>query len=309
MSFDVALLPGRAAKLKDAAWNAAYREATRFGGSAQGGMRVADSVAAGLESVYDDFLDIPKPEDFTSMITRLQTAMGKLADEGHTQDPVTGGSSATGHNPNLARVASSGDILDDWSGLAAKTYNSTYADQFVPTASSQYAATSVLLNAINAEACVWETVRDDLDKISSDAIDKMNSAADKGGAEWVAALTIAAAVVAIPFTGGGSAIAMPAVAAGLTVVATGISLASDGGTVDEVGLAAGSSDEVKESVYSVLSKLKTSIYAQEDKIHTAMVESSNNIDASWKVFCLPEPDITEAPQHPVNSGDYAGYDE
>lgn len=304
----MALLPGRAQELKQAAWDAAYREATRFGGSAQGGMKVADDVAAGLENVYNDFLDIPKPEDFSNMTSRLQTAMGKLATQGHTQDPVTNGSVASGHNPNLARVASSGDLLDDWTGRAAKTYNSAYADQFVPTASSQYAATSVLLNAINAEACVWATVRDDLDHISSDAIEKMKSAADKGGAEWAAALTIAAAVVTIPFTGGASAIAMPAVAAGLTVVGTGISLASDKGTVDEFGLAAGSSDEVKDSVHTVLSKLKRWIVTQEDKIHKAMVDTSNNIDASWKVFCLPEPDISDAPQQPVNSGDYAGYD-
>lgn len=309
MSFDVSQLSGRAQEYKEAARDSAYREMTRFGGIDGGtALDLADDFAAGLENVYDDFLDMPAPEDFSGMTSRLATAMSKLATEGQTQDPVTKSSSVSGHNPNLAKIGSTGDLVDDWTGQAAKAYNTNYADQFVPTASSQYAAMSVLLNAINAEAAVWSTVRDDLDKLSNDATSQMKEAGDKGGSEWAAVLSIAAAVIAVPLTGGASAIAIPAVAAGLSVAATGIAAASEEGTPDEFGIEAGSSDKVKASLESTLTKLKDYIVTQETKIYEAMRDASSALDGSWKVFCLDQPDIADAPQHPVNHPGYAGYD-
>lgn len=312
MTFDVAQLPGRAQQLKDAGVQAAYREMTRFGSGGSGGSaqlwQAAHDYMKGVESMYDRFLDVPDPAKFHSPVSVLATAMGKVATEGHTTDPVTGANAVSGHNPNLTLVGSSGDYLSDWTGVAADTYKRNYADKFVPTASSQYAAISVLANALNAEAAVWQGVRDDLDKLSQQAIDLMKEAGNKGGAEWAAVLSIAAAVITIPVTGGASAIAVPAVAAGLSVAATGIGLATGGGgTPTTLGLDAGSSDKVISSLQEALTKLSDEIITQETKIWQAMNGAWSAVDGSWSVFCLPEPALADAPDHPVNDPSMGGY--
>jgi hypothetical protein len=309
MTFDVSQLPGRAQELKAAGVDAAYREMTRFGGGGSGALQAAEDYMAGVESIYDDFLDIPDPESFAPTCTSLATAMGRLATEGHTNDPITGAPSLSGHNPNLSLVGSSGDLFLSWTGDAADAYKTHYADKFVPTASSQYAAMSVLLNAVNAEACVWAAMRDDLDKLSSRAIELMKKAGNKGGAEWAAVLSIAAAVITIPVTGGASAIAIPAVAAGLSVAATGIGLAtSGGGTKDELGLDAGASDKVISSLETALGKVKTHAIEGETKIWEAMNGACGAIDDGGAVFCLPRPSLADAPHHPVNDSTMAGSD-
>lgn len=315
MTFDVSELPGRAQELKEAGINAAYKEMTRFGGGGgdSGGAgygslyEAAEKYMEGVENIYNDFLTIPAPEDFAQKTSWLVDAMGRVATEGHTNDPVTGGSAVSGHNPNLTLVGGSGDYLSDWTGDAADTYKKNYGDQFVPTASSQYAAVSVLLNAINAEAAVWQGVRDDLDALSKDAIDKMKEAGNKGGAEWAAVLSIAAAVIAVPLTGGAAAITIPAVAAGLSVAATGISLASEGSEPDHLGLDAGSSDKVISSLEDALGKIKDKIIEQEDKIRSAMNGASGALDGDWSLFSLPMPAITQASQHGVNDPSMGGY--
>ncbi|GAB2983889.1 hypothetical protein [Nocardioides montaniterrae] len=309
MTFDVSDLPGRAQQLKDAGINAAYQEMTRWGGGSPTMYDEAGKMMAGVENVYNDFLDIPWPETFSGYCQNIASAMALLATEGHTTDPITGASSLGGHNPNLSKVGSSGDLLTDWTGDAADKYKTNYADEFVPTASSQYAALSVLLNAINAEAAVWQTMRDDLDKVSTQAIEYMKKAGNKGGAEWVAVLTIAAAVIAIPFTDGLSGAALPAVAAGLTVTATGIGAASGQvGDNDSMTLDGGSSDHVLSSLDKALKAIKQHAIDGEERIWTAMNQAVGVLDNNWKVFCLPEPAITGAAHHPVNDPSMAGYD-
>ncbi|GAB3775486.1 hypothetical protein FB382_004148 [Nocardioides ginsengisegetis] len=313
MTFDVGQLPGRAAELKQAGIDAAYREMTRFGAGGQGGgysslYAAAEKYMEGVESIYDDFLDIPAPEDFAGQVQSLASAMGKLATEGQTNDPVTNSQSVSGHNPNLSKIGSSGDLLDSWTGDAAFTYNRNFADAFEPTASSQYAAVSVLRNAINAEAAVWAGVRDDLDRLSQDAIEVMKEAGNKGGNDWAAVLSIAAAVIAVPVTGGASAIAIPAVAAGLSIAATGISAASGGSGPDELGLDGGSSDKVISSLQKALTRIKEHIVTGEQEIVNAMNGSCSALDDNWRVFCLPEPAITDAKHHPVNDQTMAGHD-
>lgn len=309
MTFDVAQLPGRARELKEAGIDAAYREMTRFGGDESGSLYgAAEQYMEGVEHIYDDFVDMPSPEDFASRVDWLTQAMAKLATEGHTSDPVTGAAAVSSHNPNLARIGSSGDLLDDWTGDAAQAYNENYADQFVPTASSQYAAVSVLRSAINAEAAVWQAARDDLDKLSSQAIDYMKDAGNKGGAEWAAVLSIAAAVITIPLTGGVSAAAIPAVAAGLSVAATGIGLAQEEGTPDSLGLDAGSSDKVIESLQKALGRLRDRLIEQEAKISSTLDQAAGVLDGDWDLFCLPIPGIAQAQQHGVNDPTMAGID-
>ncbi|GGO78663.1 hypothetical protein [Nocardioides deserti] len=312
MTFDVGQLPARAADLKEAGVRAAYRELTRFGAGGGGGaaqmMQIAEDSMAGVENVYDRFLDVPDPADFAPKVEWLGNAMAKLATEGHTSDPVTGSTAVSGHNPNLTLVGGSGDYLSDWTGVAADSYKRGYGDRFAPTASSQYAAVSVLRNAINAEAAVWQGVREDLDKLSQEAIELMEGAGSKGGAEWAAVLSITATVITVPLTGGASAIALPAVAAGLSVASTGIGLATGGGgEPTELGLDAGSSDKVISSLQTALTKLAEEIGAQELKISEALNQSSGVLDSQWDVFCLPQPALVDAPNHPVNDPSYSGH--
>ena len=202
MTFDVAELPGRATQLKDKAIEVFVAMCMRGGGRGAAYampqyQAMAEEAFADVDSIYDRFLGCPAPEDFVSATSQLTRAMGYLATSGYTEDPVGGGSMMGAANPNLSGVSTSGDYMADWTGDAADTYNTNFADRFVPVTSNQFVLASVLRHAVNAEAAIWQTVRDDLDKLSADAITKMGECLDKSPSDWSMALTVAAAVVSV----------------------------------------------------------------------------------------------------------------
>lgn len=313
MTFDVAELPGRATQLKDKAIEVFVAMCMRGGGRGAAYtmpqyQAMAEEAFAEVDSIYDRFLGCPAPDDFVSATGQLTRAMGYLATSGYTEDPVGGGSMMGTANPDLSGVSTSGDYMADWTGDAADTYNTNFADRFVPVTSNQFVLASVLRHAVNAEAAIWQTVRDDLDKLSADAITKMGECLDKSPSDWSMALTVAAAVVsvvAVPLTGGSSlALGFAAVGAGLGVAATGIGGA--GGETQQLGLETGSPEVIISSLREALTKIDEWIATQEQEIHSAMTATASEIEGNWDRICLPRPALADAPEHRYNDPRFTG---
>lgn len=319
MTFDVSQLPGRASQLKQKAIDVSVEMLTRAASSAGGVPPVgtyqdlAEKQFADVDKIYDDFVGIPSPDDFKLRIDNLATAMGKFATTGYTKDPVGGSDLVGTANTNLADVTTSGGYLEDWTGDAADTYNKNYAAKFVPVTSNLFTLTSVIRNGVEAEAAIWATVRDDLDKLSNDALKKMDECLDKSPSDWNMLLTVAAAVVsiaAVPITGGGSAeLAIAAVGAGISLTSAGISAAGDGKPEDISGdLETGSPDKIVASLGTALNKVRSYIVDHELTVTNQMNSAGNTVILNRDAFCLPRPALADAPDHKYNDPHYAGQD-
>jgi hypothetical protein len=313
MTFDVSELQGRADQLKSKAIDTfcmmAMQSGGEYAGMAYGTYHdLAEKQFADVNHIYDDWLSLPAPEDFAGMTGNLETAMSKLATSGYTTDPVGGGKLAQSANTDLTGVTTSGGYMADWTGDAASTYQTNFAANFAPVSSNQFVLASVLRQAINAEAAIWQTVRDDLDKLSADALKKMDECTDKSPSDWAMALTVAAAVVsivAVPVTGGTSLeLGFAAVGAGLSVAATGIS--GGGGEADEYGLDTGSPGAIIDSLRKALVKINDHIVDGESMIAQNMDTQAGNDTAGWAKLCLPRPSMADAPQHPYDDPSFTG---
>lgn len=316
MTFDVGELAGRAGQLKQLAIDKFVEACTRAAAGAPGGyvpvgqyQQYAEKMFADVDSIYDDFLDCPAPEDFAHLTDNLGRAMSQLAVSGYDKDPVGNGSSFGAANPDLAGVLSSGDYMADWTGDAATTYKTNFADRFEPVTSNQFILTSVVRNALNAEAAIWQTVRDDLDKLSKDALDKMEECGHKSPSDWSMVLTIAGAVVAIaavPLTGGTSLeLGLAAVGAGLGVAATG--MGGSGGEPDELDLQTGSPQAIVDSLRDVLGRIKGYVTEHENTIWDTMSQTATDVDSGWELVCLPRPALADAGQHRYDDRHYLGH--
>lgn len=304
MAFDVGDLPGRAAEL----WQEAQRAYTDLTPSIRFPQlpsewedldpRMVDEDR--VLSLYDDFLDIPSPQDFAGMVDSVLRAMERVCTEGGERNGVV-----RVPNPTLAQVASSGGSLTNWTGNAALTYRTEYADKFDSMAAFQYGALEALAHALNAEAAVWQTVRDDLDKLSDDAIDQMRHVTDSRQSDFVAWLSVAGAVATVAVARGGSS--WEVAGAGVAVAGTGLGLLSSGGDAEEEALDNGSPRRIIRSVESTLEKIKERIVEQEEMIRLRTDKNIELADTQWSSFCLPEPDLANATQGNVTSDGQMGH--
>jgi hypothetical protein len=321
MSFDVQTqLPLRASKLREAQ-RAALREAMD-GSDAGAGDREHPSDAYGkpapdfdvdrdeIMDIYNDFLDIPAPEDFSTVTDDLGVAMQMLTTEGM--------SSAKGlqfANKNLNEVQTVATKLEDWSGQAAQNFHRNYGANFEDTASNQYETYYLLRHAINAEAAVWQTVRDDLDKLSKEAIEQMQHVNDSNQDDWKAVLSVAGAVIAIGAavpTAGTSVGAWSVAAAGVAVLGAHQTLTEedkDKGKKDKLDLANSSPRQVIDEVNRALNEIKKRITSAEDEIRDKVRSAVQIVDkhgTGWKEICLPRPTLAEVGRGDLNDREGTG---
>lgn len=309
MTFDVADLSGRAIEL----WEASCHADGKVIGPHDWDWWHLEKEEVSV--IYDDFLNVPKPEDFSWMTDRLLESMRQLADEAFAGDGKDSSGNPTNENANstLAQVSTTGDEIQDWTGTAADSFKTNYGDKFEGMVSSQFVAAFVMRHAINAEAAVWQTVREDLDKLSKDAKSTMHHCADSSTSDWTSALSVAAAVVsvaaAVP-TGGASLSGWAAVGAGVTVTSTGIGLIGNKGTPeDEQKLKNCHPRCILDDLKARLTKLKEYIVTQEEAIATALDTSIHTINSGWGEYCLPAPELASAPRSDLGNGDNMGYPE
>jgi hypothetical protein len=323
MTFDVSELPGRAQELLTA-----YHDAMMQMMAAAGAYGYVpptdDATSATILTIYDDFLSIPDPDRFGWITDDLLTAMQVVAADG-TSSSNTGDASITFANKDLDGLKTSGDELENWTGVAAKRFKSDYADVFPSMVHAHYSSYLILRHAVAAEAAVWKTVRDDLDKLSNDAIHAMRHVNDCHP-DWKVILEVAGAVAAIALAlpSGGTSLAVDAAAtatvegvtltaeasaaiagggynawnavtAGVTVASTGMDVVgAGGGQTDQYGVDCGSPEQIISSLGSVLGKIKSYITSQEAKIVSDLLGLLSDIDGHQDVFLLPVPDLSNA---------------
>ena len=330
MTFDVSELPGRAQDLLTA-YNNAMMEMMASAGAYGYVPPTDDGTSSKILNIYNDFLSIPDPDQFGWITDDLLNAMKQVAADG-TSSSNTGDSSITFSNKDLDGLKTSGDELENWTGVAAKKFKSDYADVFPSMVHAHYSSYLILRHAVAAEAAVWKTVRDDLDKLSNDAIHAMKHVNDCHP-NWKVILEVAGAVAAIALAlpSGGTSLAVDAAAtasvegitltaeataaiseggynawnavtAGVTVASTGMDVVgSGGGKTDQYGVDCGSPDQIISSLGSVLGKIKDYIKSQEAKIVADLLGLLSDIDSHKDVFLLPVPDLANATKSKVTT--------
>jgi hypothetical protein len=267
-----------------------------------GAGRAAESIKKDLEQeitgIYSSFLDLPDPASFATEVTNLGKALEQLTPFGYNEHQKDTGGHDVSHpsNTTLAQVSSSGDHIQDWTGDAATAFKDNYGDKFIPTMASQFNAYYVTRHAINAEAAVWETARDDLDKLSNDAIDKMRHVNDSTKDDWEMGLKVAGAVVGITGAVATSPISSwAAVGAGIAVASTGVEVVGKAGKPRNEPLNNSSPGGIVNSLQTALGKIKTDIYDHEISIRNAVNGSLDAINKQPRDFLLPRPQLADAP--------------
>lgn len=330
MTFDVSALPGRAQELLTAYNNAMIEMMAAAGGYGYV-PPTDDGTSSKILNIYSDFLSIPDPDQFGWITDNLLNAMQQVAADG-TASSNTGDASITFSNKDLDGLKTSGDELSNWTGVAAKKFKSDYADVFPSMVHAHYASYLILRHAVAAEAAVWKTVRDDLDKLSNDAIHAMKHVNDCHP-NWKVILEVAGAVaaVALALPSGGTSLAVDAAAtatvegitltaeasaaiaeggysawtavgAGVTVASTGMDVVgSGGGKTDEYGVDCGSPEQIISSLGKVLGKIKDYISSQEAKIVSDLLGLLGDIDSHQDTFLLPVPDLSHATKATVTT--------
>ncbi len=318
MTFDVAELPGRASELYQAA-----KEAGETVRHPENGVPPEWSLTEGeVTAVYNDFLDIPAPEDFEMKVKNLLEAMQKLATEGfqanqYGEDPLKAPPEPA--NSDLTGVSSAGIEIDDWTGKAADSFFLNYGQNFVPTTSSLFQAYYLMRHALNAEAAVWQTVREDLDALSKNATEQMRHVDESTADDWKAILKVAGAAVAVAGavpSGGASLSVVTVIGAGVTVSSTGMDLATEPDKKDKVKVATGTPRELSlandnpqtilNELVRALGEIKRDIKSAETQIGNAVQAAADAMANNWNSFCLPRPALADVPRGSVHSHDNMG---
>jgi len=272
-----------------------------------GAGRAADSIKKDLEGeitgIYNSFLDLPDPADFATEVTNLGRALEQLTPYGYNEKQEEGGHPVNhSANTTLSSVSSTGDHIQDWTGDAATAFKDEYGDRFLQVMGSQFNAYYVTRHAINAEAAVWQTAREDLDKLSNDAIDKMRHVNDSTKGDWETGLKVFGAVVGITAAVATSPISSwAAVGAGVAVASTGLEVVGKAGETKNETLNNASPGGIVESLQDALGKIKTEIADNETEIRNAVNGSLRAIHDAPRDFLLKRPALADAP---LDSGSY-----
>jgi hypothetical protein len=264
-----------------------------------------------INKLYTDWLDLPSADSFGWYTDELLTAMGNLSPTTFATNTSGGGASKTHMgNSDLSPVQSSGDLMNNWSGSGADSYNKNFADQFPHVTASQFAIYDIMRNSVNAEAAVWQTTLDDLDKLSQEAIDAMKACAHKSQGDWKNVISVIGAVVAvagaIPTDGAslGAFLTWDMAAAGVTVVSTGMDLVGSAGGTDEQGMANHTMWDVLDSVESRLKTIKKWVGTHEQTIISQVQSAIDAIPAApYTGWIIPEPNWAA---HPGQVGSTTG---
>lgn len=257
---------------------------------------VRDDCTDRISKLYTDWLDLPDPDSFGWYTDQLLTAMSNLTSAKFATGSSNSSQRTHNGNDTLSLVQSSGDLMQNWSGQGADTYNKNFADKFPENTASQFAIYDIMRNSVNAEAAVWQTTLDDLDNLSSEAIDAMEKCAHKSQGDWKNVISVVGAVVAvagaIPTDGAslGAFLTWDMAAAGVTVASTGMDLLGDSGGTDEKGLANHTMWDVLDSVESRLKTIRSYIDTHEKAIVKQVKSAIDAIPSKpYNGWIIPEP--------------------
>jgi len=258
-----------------------------------------DSDMAEVSGRYDDvpelfspFTWMPDPADFDSGIADLTAAMGRLSQGAGAEDPTNG--AAMPANTVLDGMDTSQDYLARWTGLAATQFKEKFVDTFESITTNQFLLASYVKGALEAEKSLWAAARENIDQIAHDTITALEECGDCGKNEWGMAFTVAGAVVAlaaVPFTGGGSALAFAAVGGALSIGGAAVGNLED---PPELDMSGESASAVVDNMREAIARLKEEIAKAEQRIVDKMAELTGLVNGHKDVFVAPRPHLADA---------------
>ncbi|SDP80644.1 hypothetical protein SAMN04487905_109153 [Actinopolyspora xinjiangensis] len=156
MSFDD--LMQRAREIEQRAAEVEYTQQTRKaegGGPSGNGVdypEIRQKYEGAAVPHFEPFTGIPDPASYDAPIEALGSAMEQLS-SGEMKDPISDGNIKA--NPDLTRVGSAGDTLEDWTGEAADNFKRNFLDPFPAVAKNQFLLLGVLKGALEADQERW----------------------------------------------------------------------------------------------------------------------------------------------------------
>lgn len=203
---------------------------------------------------FDEFQQMPRPEQFDGLIGQLETLVSNLSVETFV-NPASG--TAASPNGVEQQVAGIKDRTSEWGGKAADAFRDHVMNPLADTTGGMFGLAWALLCAVRAERKVWEAAWVDVHQVAHDTIDTLayRGASDDGFFEVVGLVTTIAGYV-------------PVVGEVVGVAADALSIAqalSGGGDPD--GLCTFAEPQpVIEAMRGRLADLKTKIADEETKI-------------------------------------------
>jgi hypothetical protein len=145
----------------------AMEESDGAGSRSGGGM--FDHWFEDIPEWFRPFTHLPNHE---KMRTQAQTLAQEVCKNLNIDWPVPPGYDGGGPvntNPDLSYHQAAADNLSGWTGMAASNFKTNFLNKFPYFTKNLYTATYIGFQALQAEARLWETARDDIHKLADDA--------------------------------------------------------------------------------------------------------------------------------------------
>ncbi|GAA0708581.1 hypothetical protein Drose_13125 [Dactylosporangium roseum] len=312
-------LPATARRFHDKAVDVAVEQAVlwarsmshHFGGDLRYGeeMRVrrearekAEAAFSDIPGLFQSFADAPDPARFEPAVESLHQAQASLATSAVNTDPLT-------NNPivvreEFAKITTTSDFIDDWSGAAAHEFKANYLDPLPAKIGAQFQLAAILAAAIQAEQAIWQAARSDIRLVLAKGLAALDHVGECTQAQWTITFTVVAsiaAVAAVPFAGGLS-LRLTAVGAASQVVAA---IPIDDAAEEEY--AGDTAFEVVGQVRQGVQDLISRIARAEQVIGGRLGDNVAVVHANWRQFVSDRPALDDATPANVTGPAYFGF--
>jgi hypothetical protein len=299
----------RAAQIRDLAIRVARRGLHEpDDGSDQVMRRIARQVearAAGVPGLFQPFSEMPDPAKFDAAMGDLSVAMRHLSGGQETSDPIARNGEVYPRNPTLQKIDEVGSDLNDWTGVAAREFRSKFLTPLPAITHNQFILIAALKSALAAEQSMWKAARADIVSIADATyacLDQLNGCTKN---DMVIAFTVAASVLAVPWTGTGSL--------GVTLAAIGAAASSSG--ADIAGLDAPKGRISGQLPLDVLNSMQRAVDFETQKIietenvirtavynlHNQIHEYQSSANSDRHAFCARRPSLAYANKNTIRN--------
>jgi hypothetical protein len=259
-----------------------------------------------IEPLFKPYSGVPDPGKYKPMIDDLSAVMHGLSSGRTNEDPIDKDPYLA--NPTLDKMHTAGDILDDWTGEAATTFKEKFLDPFPSISTNQFILTSILKAALEAHQAMWQSTRDDIDKIAHATMDAFdNKCCDKN--TWNVSFTVlssigavGAAILTVATAGTAAPLALTVIGAAAQVGAT---LPPD--SLSEPPRGGG------ETALQITNSMKAAIDQLDKVVEKAESEITNHITAITKLvndngpyFVAARPALATLPKDHLDDDDGLG---
>lgn len=257
-----------------------------------------EELFADTDQIFEDWIGLPPGSELAQDVTDVDQTLAQLATEGYLNDKVSGMAGTA--NPAITDIEPTGAFMQGWTGGTATSY-AHFAGRFVPNISNQWIAAMVAKYAITAVQDLWDETRASVVSLASATIDTL----DNMSGSWVcnsskgftATLTVLGAVsgiVAVPFTGGGSA-AYTFAAIGGAISVGGLFAPEDGAGKQKPTIDGSDPKAAVESLRTELGKLKENYQTAENRIVKALNDSATAMENGHGAIVVPRPSLADNP--------------